>query len=133
MSIPPKYAEFFTPEKRAEHARIRAEVAATYPDLKKKSRDQHEAKMREGRAPHLAVGVMRIERRRQHLSDEEMMARSGLDAAALASMYGRDAQPSIETMEAFARGLGKKLLIVLADDDSSAESQPLHRSPDIAP
>jgi hypothetical protein len=43
------------------------------------------------------------------------MRRSGLDEVALSSMIGRDAKPTIETMEAYARALGKKLLIVLAD------------------
>jgi hypothetical protein len=50
-----------------------------------------------------------------------MMARSGLDLNSLASMAGRDAKPSIETMEAYAKALGKKLLIVLADDGDSGE------------
>lgn len=118
MSIPEKYADFFTPEKRAEHARIRAEVDAKHPDLKTQSRENHEAKMRDGTVPNRAVNVMRIERTLRRISDEEMMARSGLDAAALASMYGRDAKPTLETMEAFAKALGKKLLIVLADDKS---------------
>jgi hypothetical protein len=50
-----------------------------------------------------------------------MMARSGLDATALASMQGRDAKPTIETMEAYAKALGKKLLIVLADAAGSRD------------
>ncbi len=66
--------------------------------------------------PHLAVNVLRIERNRQGLSDDEMMAKSGLDATALASMIGRDAKPTLETMEAYAKALDKKLLIVLADE-----------------
>ncbi len=41
---------------------------------------------------------------------------SGMDEAALASMAGRDAKPTIETMEAYAKALGKKLLILLADE-----------------
>ena len=40
---------------------------------------------------------------------------------ALASMKGRDAQPTIETMEAYAKALGKKLLIVLADAEGSGD------------
>ena len=60
--------------------------------------------------------MLRIERNRQGLSDDEMMAKSGLDATALASMIGRDAKPTLETMEAYAKALDKKLLIVLADE-----------------
>lgn len=77
--------------------------------------------MRGGTPPHLAINVLRFERHRQGLSDDEMMARSGLDAEALASMAGRDAHPAIETMEAYARALGKQLLIVLADAEESKE------------
>jgi len=113
-----KVTEWLTPEKQAEHARIRAELDAEYPELKQKARESRQARMRDGADPHRARYLLIGERSEQGLNDEEMMARSGLDANSLASMYGRDASPSIETMEAFARGLGKKLLIVLADDDA---------------
>ncbi len=118
MSASKKLADYLTPEKRAEHARIRADVEAEFPDLKEKARKRHEHNMRQGTVPHIAVNVLRLERNRQGLSDEEMMARSGLDREALASMSGRDASPSIETMEAYAKALGKKLLMVLADEDA---------------
>ncbi len=41
------------------------------------------------------------ERHRQGLSDEELMALSGLDAAALATMAGRGAQPSKQWIQSF--------------------------------
>ncbi len=78
---------------------------------------KHESAMRNGSAPSKARYVLMSERRRQGLSDEEMLARSGLGATALASMADRNAMPTIETMEAYARALGKKLLIVLADEE----------------
>ena len=71
--------------------------------------------MRNGVAPSTARFVLNQERKQQGLSDEEVMRRSGLDEAALSSLVGRDAKPTIETMEAYAQVLGKKLLIVLAD------------------
>ncbi len=120
MSTPSKYANFLTPEKRAEHARIREEIKAELPEIRERARELHDQAMRQGTAPHKARLVLLSERHRQGLSDEEMMARSGLDAAALASMSGGDACPTIETMEAFARALGKKLLIVLADEEPGA-------------
>ena len=118
MSESQKLTDWLTPEKRAEHARFREEIKAELPDIREHARERHEcheANMRGGVPPHLAVNVLRFERNRQGLSDAEMIARSGLDAAALASMIGRDARPSVETMEAYARALGKKLLVVLAD------------------
>jgi len=113
-----KITEWLPPDNQAEHARTRAELDAEYPERKQKGRESRQARMRDGADPHRARYLLLGERSEQGLSDEEMMARSGLDADALASMYGRDATPSIETMEAFARGLGKELLIVLADDDA---------------
>lgn len=77
-----------------------------------------EEAMHQGCSPRRASSALRRLARRQSLSDEEMMARSGLDREAIASMSGRDATPSIETMEAYAKALGKKLLIVLADEDA---------------
>jgi len=118
MSESQKLPDWLTSEKRAEHARVREEIKAELPEIRRHARDRHdrhEVNMRGGVPPYLAVSVLRFERNRQGLSDAEMMARSGLDAAALASMAGRDARPTIETMEAYARALGKKLLIVLAD------------------
>lgn len=117
MNKAQKIAEWLTPEKRAEHARIRAELDAEYPELKEKSRESRRARMRHGATPHRARYLLIGERSEQGLSDDDMMTRSGLDADALASMYGRDAKPTIETMEAYAKALGKKLLIVLADED----------------
>ncbi|ETX05268.1 helix-turn-helix domain-containing protein [Candidatus Entotheonella palauensis] len=111
-----KHADWLTPERRAEHARIREEIKAELPEIREHARNKHEKHMREGTPPSKARWVLTSERHRQGLSDEDMMARSGLDATALASMYGLDARPTIETMEAYARALGKKLLIVLAED-----------------
>jgi hypothetical protein len=83
---------------------------------------RHEHNMRHGSAPRIAINEMRLERTRQRLNDAEMMARSGLDAAALASMTGSDANPTTRTLEVYARALGKKLLIVLVEDEDEAAS-----------
>ena len=122
MSVPKKVADFLTPERLAEHARIHADVEAEYPGIKERARKAHEEKMRNGTVPRLALGVMRIERTRQRLTDDEMMARSGLDRDSLATMKERDAKPTIEMMEAYAKALGKRLLIVLADEEAEADS-----------
>ncbi|ETW94424.1 MAG: hypothetical protein ETSY1_34980 [Candidatus Entotheonella factor] len=107
-----------TPEERQKHKRL-AELADQDREWAKAEADEgHQEAMRSGVVPRMARFVLMQERKRQGLSDEELMARSGLDAMALASMSGRDARPTIETMEAYARALGKKLLIVLADEES---------------
>jgi hypothetical protein len=125
MSESQKLADWLTPERRDKHDRIREEIKAELPEIREHARERHERhedKMRGGSPPHLVLNVLRFERNRQGLSDDEMMARSGLDAEALASMAERDAHPAIETMDAYARALGKRLLIVLADEESSEGS-----------
>ena len=109
------------PEERAEHKRL-AELDDQDMAFWQAEGDKiYAERMQTGLPRRAAIAALRRERNRQGLSDEEMMTRSGLDAEALASMSGRDAKPTIETMEAYARALGKKLLIVLADADHSEE------------
>lgn len=80
----------------------------------------HAEAMRNGTIARTARFVLMHERNRQGLSDEEMMARSGLDAASLASMRGRDANPTLQTMEAYARALGKTMRIIFDDAEAGA-------------
>ncbi|ETW95136.1 MAG: hypothetical protein ETSY1_31880 [Candidatus Entotheonella factor] len=108
-----------TPEQTAYY-KEQAELEDRDKELvRAEARRKHEKHMREGTPPDKARWVLTSERHRQGLSDEDIMARSGLDATALQSMYGLDARPTIETMEAYARALGKKLLIVLAEDGNA--------------
>jgi len=108
-----------SPEERAEHKRL-AELDDQDKEWARAEAEKgHEEAMRNGIVPRMARFILMQERKNQGLSDDEMMARSGLDAEALASMAGRDAKPTIETMEAYARALGKQLFIVLADADHS--------------
>jgi len=114
-----KYELWLTPEKRAEHKRL-AELEDQDMEYWRVEGDKIDAeRMKEGMPARSTIGALRRLARRQGLSDEDIMARSGLDAAALATMVDRDAKPTIKTMDAYARALGKKLLIVLADEESS--------------
>jgi hypothetical protein len=116
-----KYDAYLTPEKRAEYKRL-AELADQDKEWATAEADRlHEEAMRHGASPRRARFVLLRERNRQGLSDADMMARSGLDAAALVSMKEHDAKPSIETMEAYAKALGKRLLIVLADAEGNGD------------
>lgn len=113
-----KYDAYFTPEKRAEHQRL-AELEDQDKAWARAEADRlHEEAMRNGVSPRRARVVLMQECKRQGLNDEAMQTRSGLDAAALASMVDRDTKPSLETMEAYAQALGKKLLVVLADEET---------------
>ena len=124
-TLPPeerkKYEAFLTPEKRAELKRS-AELEDQDQEWVRAEQDRFdEEAMGKGCTPHRARAILRRLAWRQGLSNDEMLARSGLDTAALASMKDRDAKPTIETMEAYAKALGKKLLIVLADAEGSGD------------
>jgi hypothetical protein len=117
-----KYEPFLTPEKRAEYRRL-AELEDQDQEYWQNERDRLDDEgMQAGIPARAAQRALRRLARRQGLSDDDIIARSGLDAAAIASMSGCGAKPTIETMEAYARALGKKLLIILADVDHSEES-----------
>jgi hypothetical protein len=116
-----KYDAYLTPEKRAGYQRL-AELADQDKEWARAEAERHhEEAMRHGASPRRARVALLRERYRQGLSDADMMARSGLDAAALESMQEGDATPSIETMEAYAKALGKRLLIVLADAEGNGD------------
>lgn len=110
-----------SPEGRAEHQRL-AELDDQDMAFWQAEGDKiYAERMQAGLPRRAAIAALRRECNRQGLSDDEMIARSGLNAEALASMAGRDAKPTIETMEAYARALGKRLLIVLVDEENSDE------------
>lgn len=116
-----QYEPWLTPEKRAEHKRL-AELEDQDMEYWRVEGDKIDAeRMKEGMPARSAIGALRRLAWRQGLSDDDIITRSGLDAAAIASMSGRDANPTIETLEAYARVLGKRLLIVLADEESNEE------------
>jgi hypothetical protein len=117
-----KYEPYLTPEKRAEYQRLAILEDQDREWARAEAEKGHQEAMRNGVVPHMARFVLMQERKQQGLSDEDIMARSGLDAEALASMTGRDAKPSVETMEAYARALGKQLLMVLADAEEHGEA-----------
>ncbi|ETX04604.1 MAG: hypothetical protein ETSY2_27860 [Candidatus Entotheonella gemina] len=97
-----------SPEERATYKRI-AELADQDKEWASMEADQIMAKrMKAGLNCRAAVAALRRECKRKGISNDEMMARSGLDAAGLASMAGRDAMPSIEIMEAYALSPGQK-------------------------
>lgn len=121
VSVSKKHSDYLTPEKIAEHTRVREAVQAELPEIREHARAVHENAMRNGTAPRTAVSVLRHERKRQGLTDDEMIARSGLDRNSLTAMSKRDADPTIKTLEAYAQALGKKLLIVLTDEGDGAD------------
>ncbi len=60
--------------------------------------------------------TLKRERKRQGLSFADMKARSGIDRTSACRLENSPgANPTIKTLERYAKALGKKLLIVLDD------------------
>jgi DNA-binding phage protein len=106
-----------TPEERVRHARIREDVKAHLPEMRAEAQEALENAMKTGLSPRPAILTLKRERKRQGLSFADMKARSGIDRASACRLENSpDANPTINTLERYAKALGKKLLIVLADE-----------------
>lgn len=57
------------------------------------------------------------ERRKQGISQEELAERSGLTPDELVNIENEVVHPSIETLQEFARALGKRLVVDFQDED----------------
>ena len=117
-----KLANFWTPEKRADDERIR--------ELELQNRDQaielgDQLNAEDLKKPQVAVealACLRYERQRLGLSDDDMAA-YGLTAQALASMLGPNPNPSLATLEAYAKAVGQQLRLSFEDADSPTARQ----------
>lgn len=120
-----KASEFLTPEIQAEDNRIREEIKAELPDIRARAQELHDIEMREGMAARRAIAILRHERKRLGLSDDDMIARSGLDLNTLATIAGPNANPTLATFEAYAAAVGKKLRIIFDPvlEESSSSDQ----------
>ncbi len=106
-----------TPEERARHTRIREDVKAHLPEMRAEAQEALENAMKTGLSPRPAILTLKRERKRQGLSFADMKARSGIDRTSACRLENSpDANPTIKTLERYAKALGKKLLIVLGDE-----------------
>ena len=106
-----------TPEGRARHARIREDVKTHLPEMRAEAQEALENAIQTGLSRRPAIATLKRERQRQGLSFADMKARSGIDRSSACRLENSpDANPTIKTLERYAKALGKKLLIVLADE-----------------
>lgn len=117
-----KASDLLTPESLAEQARIRETAKADLPEIRAQVEAMQEEEMRQGTVPLRAIAILRYERKRLGLSDDDLMARSGLDRTALETMIGPEANPSLSTLQAYAAAVGKRIRLGL-DDANSPEGQ----------
>ena len=66
-----------------------------------------------------ALASFRVERERQGLSLSDVMERTGIDGATLSKLErGAVANPTVGTLQTYARALGKRLVWALADAEN---------------
>ncbi len=105
--------DLLSPEMEAEDARIREEIEAELPEIRARAYELHDIEMQKGMVGRRTIAILRHERERLGLSDEEMITRSGLDAKTLATMIEPGANPTLSTVEAYAAAVGKTVRILL--------------------
>lgn len=102
-----------SPDVEAEDARSREEIKTELPEIRARAYELHDIEMQKGMVGRRTIAILRHERERLGLSDEEMITRSGLDAQTLGTMTGLGANPTLSTVEAYAAAVGKKVRILL--------------------
>ena len=67
------------------------------------------------------VRSLKAERLRLGLSLADMYDRTGIDRAALSRLENNEeANPTLSTLERYAGAVGKQMIVLLADDDSTS-------------
>ena len=111
-----------TPEELEHYDRLRNQIEAEKPEISKHARAAFDNAKRTGMSPRTAISALRHERQQQGLGLEEIISRTGLARHSVAELENGDADPTLKTLEAYAEALGKRLLIVLADEDDNDRS-----------
>ena len=107
-----------TPEELEHYRRLREQIEQEKPDMNQRAHESLEHAIQTGLRPCTAIHALRRERQRQGLSLADLKARSGIDRASACRLENNpDANPTIKTLERYATAVGKKLLIVLLDDE----------------
>ncbi len=112
-----KMAAFWTPERRAEDERIRELELQNREQAREMGDELNAEAFKSPQVPFRALASLRYERKRLGLSDDDIAAH-GLDAEALASMTGANPDPSLSTLQAYAKAVGKRVRLVFDDADS---------------
>ena len=111
-----------TPEELEHYDHLRDQIEAEKPEINKRARAAFDNAKRTGMPPRTAISALRHERKQQGLSLDEIISRTGLDRHRITELESGDADPTLKTLEAYAEALGKRLLIVLTDEDDNDRS-----------
>jgi DNA-binding phage protein len=105
-----------TPEESARVAEARRQLAADEPEIRRKVRQYKQDFDAAQAALHDALKLLKAERERLGLSLTEVAERTGIERPNLSRLENEaEANPTVATLTRYADALGKRLLIVLAD------------------
>ena len=107
-----------TEEEEERHKRIREQVQAELPDIKKRAKLKLDEVMQHGIAIQHTMSVLKAERMKKGLSLSSMKERTGIERSTLSRLENNEeGNPTVNTLARYAEAVGKKVLIVLADAD----------------
>jgi DNA-binding phage protein len=105
-----------TDQERERHAKVREQIAAELPDIKKRARQRLALLKKEGTPLRQVLAALRAERERQGLSLADINERTGIDRAALSRLENNeDANPTLATLERYAEAVGKQMVVLLSE------------------
>jgi hypothetical protein len=107
-----------TAEESTRVAEARRLIAGEKDDIRRKAREYKQAYDAGQTALEEALQLLKAERQRQGLSLSDMEERTGIGRPNLSRLENEaQANPTVTTLTRYAEALGKKLLIVLADQN----------------
>ena len=105
-----------TDEERTRHTKIRELIAEELPDLEQRARQRLVLIKKEGTPLRQVLAALRCERERQGLSLADINERTGIDRAALSRLENNeDANPTLSTLDRYAKAVGKQMIVLLSD------------------
>jgi DNA-binding XRE family transcriptional regulator len=112
-----------TGEEQERHKRIREQIQAELPDIKKRAQQKLAEAMQHGIAIQHTMSVLKAERVKKGLSLADMKERTGIERSTLSRLENNEeANPTVNTLTRYADAVGKKVLVVFADaDEGEAE------------
>jgi cytoskeletal protein RodZ len=107
-----------TAAERERHNRIREQIEEELPDIKKRARQKLAEAVQQGIAIEHAMTVLKAERMKKGLSLADMKERTGIERSALSRLENNvEANPTVNTLTRYADAVGKKVFVVLANED----------------
>ena len=113
-----------TADERKRVAAARAEVEQDKPEIQRKAKRYKQEADAARATLHEALQLLKEERCRQGLSLADIQERTGIERPNLSRLENEsEANPTIATLIRYAEALGKRLLIVLADQNTSSPAK----------